>query len=257
MDPSIPRRLQQNPTADDMRRQARQLVLSDIFRVRNSEETTPDVQPPVTATFHWSELPTELKLKVLRHVLVFDKPITPHVHLTRNANRLLPLALTNKEMCVLAMEIYCTKNKFIAQSVGYSKPLAHNFSYPNPMVGHWIQDLTIKLSFSSSHDGTTYGPSNRKVADWLQDVFSSKGQWEFLLDRIATGWKSVSTPASCEWYEKFDLNTLKVIIAMNVEGCFMKYRWVQCSLAHCRTEARRYMRPMFIAAKAKKYEFAV
>ncbi|CAE7013486.1 hypothetical protein P3342_003786 [Pyrenophora teres f. teres] len=212
-------------------------------RKRSCSETTPVEMLLGNAPFRWSELPTELKLNVLGHALVFDKPITPYVHLMHSMNRLLPLALTNKEMCIMAMELYYAKNHFVVQSVRYSDPM-HNLSYPNPMVGHWIQDLTLKLGFMSEYDKYS----------WKHDVFSPSGQWKFLLKCNKFGPES---DLGAEWYNKLKLNNLKVIVELSGEICFMEQRWKNRTLDFCHRTAIWGLRHAHIAAKAKNYTFEV
>ncbi|KAI1675634.1 hypothetical protein L13192_02381 [Pyrenophora tritici-repentis] len=206
-------------------------------------ETTPVETTVVSASSSWSELPTELKLNVLGYVLVFDRPITPHVHLMHSMYHLLPLALTNKKMCILAMELYYTKNHFVVQVVRNLNPM-FRLSYPNPMVGHWIQNLTLKLNFLS-YDNGGFGQRN---------ISSRSGQWKFLLNGFDPDEKCA---LSAEWYNKLSLKNLKVILYLNDKTCFMKGRLKNLPLDHCRRIARLGFECTSIATKAKNYTFEV
>jgi hypothetical protein len=110
--------------------------------------------------FRFNDLPMELKLMVLKARLVVANPITPLAHYVHAKQRLVPLASISKALKQLAYETYYKCNNFVAQASKiyphpddyvYARP---SFKYPNPELGAWIQDLTVKLTVSLSWFGT-------------------------------------------------------------------------------------------------------
>jgi hypothetical protein len=65
-------------------------------------------------TFHpFPELPTELKIEVLRNLLLFDHHRIASSSHERHTPVLLSIALASKEMRDLAYSVYYSKNRFL------------------------------------------------------------------------------------------------------------------------------------------------
>jgi hypothetical protein len=119
-------------------------------------------------TFHrWAELPTELQLNVLRHGLIFDKPIKSNLHAVYACRAVTPLAQTNKAMNALTLQMYYSENRFVVSRV--PKIGSPVWSYPNPAVAHWVQYLEIKVKV------------NAYCCSSIERMMVGRSDWRFLL----------------------------------------------------------------------------
>jgi hypothetical protein len=104
--------------------------VSSTFHQLASSQTA--IALPVS---EFNKLPAELKLQILSYLLIFSRPITPMAHTVYAKNILVPLAKTNKDLYTLAMEMYYSKNEFVAQVTKNVFDLQlYTFKYPNPNV---------------------------------------------------------------------------------------------------------------------------
>ena len=110
------------------------------------------------STFHrWSELPAEIELKVLSTELLLENLITWPVHDTHTHQVLLPLALANKHLHILATEMYYGENTVALRLSPYNQNThgqvrdGHRykvFRYPNPRIAHGVRKLQLHIDTS-------------------------------------------------------------------------------------------------------------
>jgi hypothetical protein len=135
-------------------------------------------------TFHpFPELPTELKLEVLRNLLIFD-----HHRIAANSHEyhtpvLLSIALVSKEMRDLAYSIYYGENRFlmIEDFHDLNKGIkVQSFKTPGLSVGQHIRRIVIYLTLTAS-DGM------RKDWDYLlgDDENDTRIQWQRRVPNLA------------------------------------------------------------------------
>jgi len=98
---------------------------------------------------NWNELPLALQRNVLQHRLVFDRPITLQRHDSIIKRALLPLALANRQVHLLATEIYYESNTFIiTPQTTYRKPWPKGLMpvlYPSRDVGHLVRKFVLRV----------------------------------------------------------------------------------------------------------------
>jgi hypothetical protein len=60
----------------------------------------------------WSDTPTKTKLMILEHCLIHRTMINDVQHKLKNQDLLLKIALLDRETCLLAHEMYYSKNEY-------------------------------------------------------------------------------------------------------------------------------------------------
>ncbi|KAF1945741.1 hypothetical protein EJ02DRAFT_24066 [Clathrospora elynae] len=122
------------------------------------------------ATFHnWPQLPPELQLNALSHILNFEGEIFKSLHKAVLEQRLLPLVATqNQHLAEIAQEVYCKSNRFSFRIGNRFGPLIKVARLKAP-VAATIRHLHIHAY------GCVYG-------DTLEDILLSRYQtWRWLL----------------------------------------------------------------------------
>ncbi|KAF2662446.1 hypothetical protein K491DRAFT_773020 [Lophiostoma macrostomum CBS 122681] len=195
-----------------------------------------DAEPPKSIeseekgaiTFHrWADLPTELQLKVLRHRLIFDRPITNTLHNVYAHRAVTPLAQTNKAMNALAIQTYYSENLFVLGRIWkMEKAEGYVWTYPHPAVAHWVRylELKVKVEMACCSD------LDRMMADWSEwrhllrpneDIANREGSGELSKYHAGNSW----TKDSSRWQNYFrKLKELKISL-LSYHGwklCFRK-----------------------------------
>ena len=102
---------------------------------------------PVTTTSpsfpRFSELATELQLKILRYVVPNQRVITARTHSQVYGPGLLKLCLSGKLVRNLVEDIYYSENTFRVQRLRYAANGPSVFQLPNTAIGHRIRKLEL------------------------------------------------------------------------------------------------------------------
>jgi hypothetical protein len=152
---------------------------------------------PVYDTFHqFSELPTELKVAILRYRLLLCLPITTMSHPSHSAPVLLALVLTNKEIKSMALEIYYGENRVqIERRQNYSNPSAGlTWAYTHPAVSMWVRKLEVRLTIYKDV-GAIRGSVGNYGRHWDR---AKRNDWPFLV--IEPDFHGIPTCAAWQQY---------------------------------------------------------
>ena len=196
---------------------------------------------PAMPVSRFSKLPIELNLQILEHRLIFSRPITRMAHTVHAKNVLVPLAQTNKELYNPEIEMYYSKNEFVAQVTknGHAMCL-YTFKYTKSVVGQWLRKLTVKLCFSSTFNKEGSGPPVGRV---VRAIFTHHCALIHLLrSNGSSKSKSFNVRLSRDnlrWQELIELQVLKIVLILQDELCFMKYpgRWSGYTPEECQDKA--------------------
>ena len=111
----------------------------------------------------WSSLPTEIKLEILRHILVFRRPIKVAYHWALPKYYLAPLILAgDRQLAQLARDIYYKENEFVLFRCSVKDP-GHIWRSPQPAVAALIQRLAIRITIHSHQSHSEYWPN---IGEW-------------------------------------------------------------------------------------------
>jgi hypothetical protein len=130
------------------------------------------------------DLPTELKLLIVEHLVIYDKPVSHLRHKEQEPvlnPTLLKLAMLDQDLYTLALETYYSKNEFtlfshqlINRKIGTPYP----FRYPPPKFAHWIQRLHIEcLVDSKPYDPEKDATTGTNSSGWIY-LAGSKAGWQ-------------------------------------------------------------------------------
>jgi hypothetical protein len=129
-------------------------------------------------------LPTELKIMIAEHLVVYNKPIT---HMRHNEPEhlfiptLLKLAMLDQHLYTLAREMYYSRNEFLLISHrlrNRKTGTPYPFRYPPPNFAHWIQRLHIEcLVDSKPYDPEKHATTGTNSSGWIY-LAGSKADWQ-------------------------------------------------------------------------------
>jgi len=128
----------------------------------------------------WAELPTEMKLEILRPCLVTQQPISGRTHNEVRAPRLVKYSLVSKEMHALATEIYYKENtfRFSRSSISATSPIT--FHFPKAHIGPLLRRIELHIKLPTGFST-------------LEELFKHK-HWAGETDRAATDMLALVRP---------------------------------------------------------------
>jgi hypothetical protein len=145
-----------------------------------ASSTTAAASVAAAPSFHrFPDLPTELKLEVLRHRLYHKDLQMDWYERKMTLPDLLPVALTSKGMQELAYTVYYGQNQFELRESGV---ICSSMLVPRPEIGRYIHHVTLAYS-----QGLTFSHMphwNRLLADGDNLDDRSPTQWQSALPNL-------------------------------------------------------------------------
>jgi hypothetical protein len=130
------------------------------------------------------DLPTELKLLIVEHLVIYDKPVSHLRHKEQEPvliPTLLKLAMLDQDLYTLALETYYSKNAFTLfshQLINRKTERHYSFRYPPPKFAHWIRRLRIEcLVDSKPYDPEKDATTGTNSSGWIY-LAGSKADWQ-------------------------------------------------------------------------------
>jgi hypothetical protein len=152
------------------------------------------------------DLPDKLPLPIFGHRLETPETKTAAIHslstTSQTNGHLLAVRLTCKRFSRIAMEMYYTKNTFVAQKGSCYYPVVHKHevfsTYSNPTIGHLLRTLELRLYVSISLKS-------------LEQLLAHQNEWRFVLGD--NGDTSQQATTLTEWQRSFpNLVNMKILL---------------------------------------------
>ncbi|KAF2106085.1 hypothetical protein BDV96DRAFT_607613 [Lophiotrema nucula] len=171
-----------------------------------------------TNSRNWPDIPTELKLDILRYHLTTDTALDAKKHGIFFRQNVLPLLRTrNNDLTNLALEIYYTSNTFVYspnaisdRNDGLWEPKQPRFCRPSATIAQYIRHLEI-----------------RHISN---DYYDHHEQWDYLL-------KSTGIESRQRLFPRLERLTVRIEL-----GPRMTYCWLRESILELLRERKRELR---------------
>lgn len=99
---------------------------------------------------NWADVPTELRLEILRKCLVKSKTITALKHANTHAPKLLNLTRISRDMRTLAMEVYYKENTFAFSRSSLSDTGLIIFHFPKAPIAQMLRRIEIHIELDAA-----------------------------------------------------------------------------------------------------------
>jgi hypothetical protein len=130
------------------------------------------------------DLPTELKLIIVEHLVIYDKPVS-HLRYKEQEPVLIPtllnLAMLDQDLYTHTLEMYYSKNEFLLfshQFINRKTGTQYPFRSPSPKFAHWIRRLRIECLIDSKlYDPRNNATTGTNSSGWIY-LAGSKAGWQ-------------------------------------------------------------------------------